>query len=109
MVSVKVFLGRFDMRTMQVATSLSGGGHGGGGAPRDGDGFTYEHLAVREEAWFDFVADTGDGGDSTYAVARCLAAPQLRVRAGPRCNPSLHSRLSSFAGWGQAGARGRRG
>lgn len=35
--------------------------------PTGGDGFTYEHLADREELWFDFVADTGDGGDPTYA------------------------------------------
>ncbi len=27
--------------------------------------------------WFDFVADTGDGGCPTYAVARGLLAPQL--------------------------------
>jgi hypothetical protein len=32
-----------------------------------GDGFTYEHLAHRDELWWDFVADTGDGGDPTYA------------------------------------------
>lgn len=118
-ISVRVFLGRFDMRTMQV-----GGGRrpGVGSAaarsqqalqcregqpysaavgcciascgvgplappqpppapqaaigprpagpncpPTGGDGFTFEHLADREEAWFDFVADTGDGGDPTYA------------------------------------------
>ncbi|KAK2079809.1 hypothetical protein QBZ16_002204 [Prototheca wickerhamii] len=47
------------------------------GAPQDGDGFTFEHLADRGELWFDFCADTGDGGDSTYAVARCLAAPSV--------------------------------
>lgn len=35
--------------------------------PLGGDGFTFEHLAGRSEAWFDFVADTGDGGDPTYA------------------------------------------
>lgn len=35
--------------------------------PSGGDGFTYEHLAARDEVWWDFVADTGDGGDPTYA------------------------------------------
>eukprot|EP00775_Hariotina_reticulata_P014455 gene14455-14568_t len=48
MISLKLFLGRFDMRTMQ-------------------------------ELWFDFIADTGDGGNPTYAVARALAAPQLEI------------------------------
>ena len=35
--------------------------------PVGGDGFTFEHLADREELWWDFTADTGDGGDPTYA------------------------------------------
>lgn len=32
-----------------------------------------------QEIWFDFIADTGDGGNPTYAVARALAAPELVV------------------------------
>lgn len=82
LVSVKVFLGRFDMRTMQAASGTGGGGGaagGGGVVPRDGDGFTYEHLAGKEEAWIDFCADTGDGGDPTYSVARCMAAQHVTV------------------------------
>ncbi|KAH7619432.1 hypothetical protein NADE_006274 [Nannochloris sp. 'desiccata'] len=87
MVSVKVFLGRFDQRTMQAVTATTTGGCGSAAAsasgvpigPHDGDGFTYEHLAEHEEAWIDFIADTGDGGDSTYSVARCIAAPQITV------------------------------
>ena len=47
--------------------------------PRAGDGFTYEHLADRAHLWVDFCADTGDGGDPTYAVARAMAAPNLKV------------------------------
>ncbi len=35
--------------------------------PSGGDGFTFEHLASKDELWWDFVADTGDGGDPTYA------------------------------------------
>ena len=46
-------------------------------------GGAQEHLAARTEAWVDFMADTGDGGNPTYAVARSLAAPQLPVRAPP--------------------------
>lgn len=32
---------------------------------------------VREEIWIDYVADTGDGWDSTYAVAMALATPKI--------------------------------
>ena len=70
---------------MQAATANTGGGGGTAAAggvpppPHAGDGFTFEHLADQEEAWVDFVADTGDGGDSTYSVARCLAAPKISV------------------------------
>lgn len=41
-------------------------------------------LDLRESAagdgcfWFDFVSDTGDGGDATFAVAQALLAPDLR-------------------------------
>jgi hypothetical protein len=34
--------------------------------------------------WFDFVADTGDGWNSTYAIARLLADPALAVEGMPR-------------------------
>lgn len=87
-VSVKVFLGRFDQRTMQAATAnASDGGAAAASStaapPHDGDGFTYEHLAGHEEVWIDFTADTGDGGDSTYSVARCLAATKVTVTLPP--------------------------
>lgn len=32
-----------------------------------------------KEFWFDFVADTGDGGNSTYAVATQLLADEIRM------------------------------
>ena len=80
LVSVKLFLGRFDNRALQAAAATDAAAAGADGAPQDGDGFTFEHLADRGELWFDFCADTGDGGDSTYAVARCLAAPSVTVR-----------------------------
>ncbi len=35
-----------------------------------------------QDCWFDFVADLGDGWNSTYAVASMLAAQRLRVRSG---------------------------
>lgn len=43
------------------------------------EGPLYSHFSVRKELWFDFMADTGDGGNSTYSVARLLAQPYLRV------------------------------
>jgi hypothetical protein len=36
-------------------------------------------YSSRAELWLDYVADTGDGWNSTYAVAHALAQPQLDV------------------------------
>lgn len=86
MVSVKLFLGRFDQRTLQaisqrkgeeITDRISGDQHQN--RPMHGDGFLFEHLAHRNEAWLDFCADTGDGGDPTYSIARCMAAREVRV------------------------------
>jgi hypothetical protein len=33
----------------------------------------------RDELWFDFVADLGDGFDATYSVAYSIAQPELKV------------------------------
>lgn len=41
----------------------------------------YDHLDEKDELWFDFIADTGDGGNSTYAVARLLAQPSLVIKS----------------------------
>ena len=38
-------------------------------------------YAERQELWFDYVADTGDGFDPTYAVARLVAADRLDLDA----------------------------
>jgi hypothetical protein len=38
--------------------------------------------------WLDFCADTGDGWQSTHAVARLLARPQLQPAASPEGEPS---------------------
>lgn len=45
-----------------------------------GSDLLYEQFQEKDELWFDFIADTGDGGNSTYAVARLLAQPSLRVK-----------------------------
>ncbi|CAM6089158.1 unnamed protein product [Calypogeia fissa] len=72
LVSVTLFLGRFDMRTMQAAMTK---------AQQRGENQNqvYSQLSSRKELWFDFMADTGDGGNSTYGVARLLAQPYLQV------------------------------
>ncbi|KAL1353818.1 hypothetical protein HN51_042409 [Arachis hypogaea] len=71
-VSVTVFVGRFDMRMMQAAMSkVDDDNHNGD--------IMYDHFNEKDDFWFDFMADTGDGGNSSYAVARLLAQPQLRT------------------------------
>ncbi|KAL7692206.1 putative calcineurin-like phosphoesterase domain, ApaH type [Plasmopara halstedii] len=67
LISLKIFLGRFDMRTMQRALH-----------PNDED-YYFDHLAEKEEVWLDFMADCGDGFNSSYQIARLLAQPQLDV------------------------------
>ncbi|CAI5714636.1 unnamed protein product [Peronospora destructor] len=67
LISLKVFLGRFDMRTMQRALH-----------PNDKD-YSFDHLAEKDEVWLDFMADCGDGFNSSYQIARLLAQPQLEV------------------------------
>ncbi|OIW20273.1 hypothetical protein TanjilG_08233 [Lupinus angustifolius] len=75
LVSVTVFVGRFDMRTMQAAMSKVHDGN------QQGD-LLYDHFSEKDDFWFDFMADTGDGGNSSYAVARLLAQPSLRALKG---------------------------
>ncbi|RLN02449.1 hypothetical protein BBJ28_00006243 [Nothophytophthora sp. Chile5] len=67
LISLKVFLGRFDQRTMQRALH-----------PNDDD-YCFDHLAEKDELWLDFMADCGDGFNSSYQIARLLAQPQLEV------------------------------
>jgi hypothetical protein len=42
----------------------------------------YEHFSEKDGIWFDFMADTGDGGNSSYTVACLLAQPSLKARIG---------------------------
>jgi hypothetical protein len=39
----------------------------------------HDELTDRDELWFDFVADIGDGFDPTYTIAYLLAQPGLTV------------------------------
>lgn len=38
-------------------------------------------YSSESELWLDFVADIGDGFESTHAIAQCLAAPTLSIPA----------------------------
>ncbi|KAM3337925.1 hypothetical protein P3S68_032250 [Capsicum galapagoense] len=73
LVSVTVFVGRFDMRMMQAAMSKveDGAKH---------EDLLYDQFSEEDDIWFDFMADTGDGGNSSYTVARLLAQPSIHVQ-----------------------------
>ncbi|KAK4429041.1 hypothetical protein Salat_1204100 [Sesamum alatum] len=85
LVSVTVFVGRFDMRMMQAAMSRVEDG-------AKQEDLLYDQFSEHDELWFDFMADTGDGGNSSYSVARLLAKPSVRIRSNdsvitlPRAN-----------------------
>ncbi|KAL0730723.1 hypothetical protein Bca4012_026817 [Brassica carinata] len=80
LVSVTVFLGRFDMRMLQAAMTKSCDG-------TKREELLYDHLANKDKFWFDFMADTGDGGNSSYAVAKLLAQPTLEVLVDGEARP----------------------
>jgi hypothetical protein len=48
-------------------------------AHEPGDPVYYDQFAQREELWFDFMADCGDGWNSSYAVTYLLAQPELDI------------------------------
>jgi hypothetical protein len=48
------------------------------GSVPDTDGAN-ENLEAREEVWIDFIADVGDGWDSTYSMAMLLGRDRLLV------------------------------
>ncbi len=63
------------------------------------------------ELWFDYVSDLGDGWNSTYTVARLLAAEELGVRRrpqphtlGPLRGQCAHDRPASIGGFGFPGS-----
>jgi hypothetical protein len=111
LISLKVFLGRFDARTLQPANHVNWGGKrkkklgNSNAADRDGaiddedsdkldselSGCVFDYSQKRgsspadteeeepKELWFDWMADCGDGFNSSYQVARVLADPMLSV------------------------------
>ncbi|PSS19760.1 Palmitoyltransferase [Actinidia chinensis var. chinensis] len=73
LVSVTVFVGRFDMRMMQAAMRRV--------QDAQQDDLLYDHFSEKDEMWFDFLADTGDGGNSSYTVARLVAQHSIRLHS----------------------------
>lgn len=59
-----------------------------------------ESRGAREEIWIDYVADTGDGWNSTYGVAYYLAQPALAVRGagGGAAHQTERGHLLVFGG-----------
>ena len=49
--------------------------------------FDYRERGSDDGFWFDFVADTGDGWNPTFAVAQLVTAPELEPRGAPRALP----------------------
>jgi hypothetical protein len=47
----------------------------------------FHHYENEDEIWFDFVADLGDGFDSTYTIARLLAENELQLKGSPEPMP----------------------
>lgn len=57
--------------------------------PIGGEEAEVQEDSQGEELWFDWMADTGDGGASTYTIARLMAQPLLNV-------PISHARRESL-------------
>jgi hypothetical protein len=49
-------------------------------AALDSDPQLDDKFSTQDEIWIDYVADLGDGFDSTYTMARLLAAPRLSIQ-----------------------------
>ena len=97
LVSLKIFLGRFDARKMQVAllNESTGGSnrrihHSPDSVSPEGvfdfscckQSNTEKGMSDGSQGsgfWFDFVSDCGDGFNSSYQVSRILAQPMLNI------------------------------
>ena len=55
-------------------------------------------YSSQSELWIDYVADTGDGWNSTYAVAHSLAQPVLDVVVDGRRRPTSRGDVLVFGG-----------
>jgi hypothetical protein len=75
-----VFGAYADKREVQAALVGVSSREPSGEAPQQEMRYDADH-STKSEIWIDFVADLGDGFDSTYTVARLLALPRLRFRS----------------------------
>jgi hypothetical protein len=58
-----------------------------------------EHWRCEEETWIDYIADTGDGWNPTYTVARTLAASRLNlVDSAQREHETLRGQILVLGG-----------
>jgi hypothetical protein len=55
-------------------------------------------YSAYSELWLDYVADTGDGWNSTYAIAQSLAQPTLDVIDGDETHPTRRGDVLVFGG-----------
>lgn len=55
-------------------------------------------FSEADELWLDYVADTGDGFDSTHAIAHLLAAEELTVARGDESHRTEPGRVLIFGG-----------
>mmetsp|Transcript_16463 Transcript_16463/g.40736 ORF Transcript_16463/g.40736 Transcript_16463/m.40736 type:complete len:1974 (-) Transcript_16463:461-6382(-) len=67
----------------------------------DTDGDLDDNPAATDVVWVDFVADTGDGFNAQYAIARAMAQPSLRV-AIPSDLPKDRMMIAEGGGSGMA-------
>ncbi|KAI4984604.1 hypothetical protein ZWY2020_017234 [Hordeum vulgare] len=74
MLSVTLFIGRFEMRKMQTAMNRN---------PNESkrSELLHNHLDEKDEVRLDLISHTGDGGNSTYVIARFLAQPSLVIKS----------------------------
>ena len=73
--------GRSDQRIVQALASRKPDYYDYTVHYRDGrHGPFIDRTRPREDIWIDYVCDTGDGWNSTYAVAYALSQPELEVR-----------------------------
>ena len=89
-IHASIFAGRFDMRHLLGTTSTFDVRSEVTKVGTRSDPYYHDHSqnhsqednesdGNNEEMWFDFMADCGDGFDSSYAIARLLAQPTLRA------------------------------
>ncbi|GMH85648.1 hypothetical protein TrVE_jg6357 [Triparma verrucosa] len=103
-IQLKVMLGRYDARSMQASVHGTWGGsrsvkHSPSSPSKtdeDEEGneeectlpagcvFDVKARNEKDDFWFDFMADCGDGFNSSYQVAKVLAQPELTVMTGNR-------------------------